>query len=810
MKRVVTLFMVLALAAPVLAQDLPRHPLTLKQAAQKQADDAPRVRHVTDKLNSTPEARAALRAFHEAKAAGLLPARKAKDDFNVGDTTEFNTLQNLDDPQNQRWTQRKFVLMGKNEVANVWIETLMLDQGHLSQSDIDDLTTALLDETPARSFNPAQGIVANTNEVYGQPPNYDGDGVVDILLYDIMEGGSCCTLGFVTYADLFPNPPAGVGNQADVLHLDANEGVKNFPKSTLLSVAAHEYTHLVHFNYDLVDPSTGGFREEIFVGEGLAEYGMVLNGYGFTTLHDLGYLSDAQERNISLYTWRGSENDYARGGLLISYLAERIGAREAGAILRDDNRGTAGFQSVLSPYGLDFETLLTDWHTANVLNDTAVESRFGYANPFFSDTRAGVQQIVDGRTATSTPVTVDTVAGGGVIYRVWQKVEDFEFSQEILVEAGQTPSSSVARARLRALLERPGAPLEVRDLNPGQNTHIFDGAYDRITLIIGHAKPVSSRAIGVGSDRVIYQYSANWGNEQTFTAQEIVYDDGRAAEDADGFWAYLLDNEGLARVANRFDVPAGSVLGTVSVTPYYENQFSNSEVPNDAPRNFRLHVWADDGNGEPGDELFSLELDDPRGNSNRTYNFFEIDLAEYAAELTGLPSPVYIGVTNTGDDKNYIVLTASLYTGEPVSYLHMPQFGPNNSGGWALMAGVTLGGVPVFAERALPIRATFLIPSAPVPVEGVAELPEAFTLEQNYPNPFNPTTAIRYSLPRTAEVRLTVFDVLGRHVATLFDGRQAAGAYEMPFEASAWASGLYFYTLETPERTLTRKMLLLK
>lgn len=86
----------------------------------------------------------------------------------------------------------------------------------------------------------------------------------------------------------------------------------------------------------------------------------------------------------------------------------------------------------------------------------------------------------------------------------------------------------------------------------------------------------------------------------------------------------------------------------------------------------------------------------------------------------------------------------------------------------------------------------------------------SFRLEQNYPNPFNPTTTIRYEVPRTAFVTLKVFDVLGRAVATLVQARQAAGRYDVLFNATGLPSGLYFYRLETEGFTATKKMTLLR
>lgn len=97
-------------------------------------------------------------------------------------------------------------------------------------------------------------------------------------------------------------------------------------------------------------------------------------------------------------------------------------------------------------------------------------------------------------------------------------------------------------------------------------------------------------------------------------------------------------------------------------------------------------------------------------------------------------------------------------------------------------------------------------------IEDVIEdgLPTQFVLEQNYPNPFNPTTSIEYSLPRTMHARLVVYNVLGREVATIVDGVQSAGEHTRRVDAAAWSSGVYFYTLETDGRSVTRQMIVLK
>ncbi len=80
-------------------------------------------------------------------------------------------------------------------------------------------------------------------------------------------------------------------------------------------------------------------------------------------------------------------------------------------------------------------------------------------------------------------------------------------------------------------------------------------------------------------------------------------------------------------------------------------------------------------------------------------------------------------------------------------------------------------------------------------IENQRGLPKTFALYQNYPNPFNPTTAISYQLSAVSQVTLKVYDVLGREVATLVDGQENAGVYKVNFNASRYASGVYFYRI---------------
>jgi hypothetical protein len=112
-------------------------------------------------------------------------------------------------------------------------------------------------------------------------------------------------------------------------------------------------------------------------------------------------------------------------------------------------------------------------------------------------------------------------------------------------------------------------------------------------------------------------------------------------------------------------------------------------------------------------------------------------------------------------------------------------------------------------------------------VEDVPVLPSEYALEQNYPNPFNPSTVIRYQLPTASHVSLRVYNMLGQEVATLVEGIQEAGFKSVTFSAEGrrlysssgsasggdahhLSSGVYFYRLQTADKSIIKRMMLLR
>jgi len=92
----------------------------------------------------------------------------------------------------------------------------------------------------------------------------------------------------------------------------------------------------------------------------------------------------------------------------------------------------------------------------------------------------------------------------------------------------------------------------------------------------------------------------------------------------------------------------------------------------------------------------------------------------------------------------------------------------------------------------------------------VSSFPDELTLLQNYPNPFNPVTSIRYEISQQASVKLLVHNLSGQEIARLVDGIQDVGVHEAIFNASTVPSGMYLYTLKTDNKTIIKKMMVMK
>lgn len=770
--------------------------------------------HVTHLLRERPEARQALADYQAARAAGKLPAAKSAPTDEIGDTRRFKVINFEKTDSRVVFDTLSFTLKAKENDFWIWVETAELDNGHVRDQDIDAFRTALAERTPSGSIDPNRGIIVNNEEVFGEPSDVDGNGVSFVLMVDVrdgFDGEGGYTGGFVWGGDI--STSTSQGNAADILYVDTYPSLyhNGQHRSTLgiEGIAAHEYEHLIHNAHDP--------NEVAFVDEGLAEWAILLNGYSFRSI---GYLDDTNEHNTRFLDWRHSDpdrvlNDYERAGLFTTYLAQRIGTVATGRLVQAINPangnpagGAMGYEVALGASNLALRDVVADFHTANVLNDRTAGVDWGYERADRQSLHAPPTRLLTEEGGLSVAVENFQLNAGAVQYFTWEDVSDLRFRLDVAAAVNPLLAGQVRpRLRLRAIVAGEGGGARVVDFDPGTTEHVIEGMHARITLLVMHQE--------ISQPTAAFDFSARWVGSGVET-ETVTYDDGLLAfyTKPDGTQTPLVFSLSAAAqgaAATRFELPAaGARLAKVSLAPYFLSQFSNGGQPSTAPRDVTLKVWGQGPDGKPGAELFSKTVTDPRAHASATgtFRFFDVDLTAHAAELSALPSTVFIGYGEAGTDENYTVVGAASYAEENRSFI-----GNLGEGSWKALWEVQFGDSAddeyPLENTVVPVRATFVLSAEPVAVEG-QELPEEITLSQNYPNPFNPTTAIRFSLPRAQEVRLAVYDVLGRQVAVLASGMQMAGTHEVQIDASTWSSGTYFYRLDAGGAAITRPMLLVK
>ena len=90
------------------------------------------------------------------------------------------------------------------------------------------------------------------------------------------------------------------------------------------------------------------------------------------------------------------------------------------------------------------------------------------------------------------------------------------------------------------------------------------------------------------------------------------------------------------------------------------------------------------------------------------------------------------------------------------------------------------------------------------------EVPSDFSLSQNYPNPFNPSTTIKFNIPKSGNVKITIYDIAGKKLADVLDRDIAAGSYSFKFDMGFLSSGVYFYRMVSGNFTDTKRMTIVK
>ncbi len=280
-------------------------------------------------------------------------------------------------------------LRKQGPITNIWVEDESWNNGYVNQEIVDSVYQRLVNRTNSQSINPNEGIIKIDTTLFGQPPNYDGDGVVDFLILNIIDdfdstaSNSPFIAGYFSPEDQTNNPTS---NQMDLMYLDSYPGIYyngSYHPDRVMATTAHEFQHLIHHHYDT--------NEETWLNEGLSQLASTYCGYGLD--YPGLYL---QNTNQSLTSWSGEVKDYARVQLWTLYCAEQLGLNFIKTLVSRPEHGVNSFNIAMQQVGLSgtMDDVFVNWTLANWLNSTSLDPAYGYYQPEAIGLRASVDSLI--------------------------------------------------------------------------------------------------------------------------------------------------------------------------------------------------------------------------------------------------------------------------------------------------------------------------------------------------------------------------------------------------------------------------------
>ena len=589
-------------------------------------DPFEKVVHPTPELARTPRGRAAFRWYHEQKAAGLLPQQPKSDD--AQETRYFRIW----DPDENEPVSMRFEHVGSDlhdpsvSGFRLWAGYIELQSGRITDQQIADHIVYLAHRTPnnAANIDPNKGAIENTIALYGEPSDADGNGIVEVLWYELLYAGAA---GYVDVWDW-----TSEGNGADIVHVGSAQKDVVWWTSTL----AHELHHLIQYNYDI---------DHAFVDEGMAEAGVI--PAGLVAFYPY-YLTYPSAYALPMYEWHGYLTSYERAALLFTYIAQRIGVRNMYAITQDPGYLTEGIVSAFDRVDFDvpLDEIIMDWHVANLLNDQSVRPEWGYETEDRKDVRASPQTKLHGSRDYALPMRTRSHAPGSPLYIAFEDMDKIE----LFYRAEEERHADVVRSVFMQF-DANDEFVQLFDIPHNSRYSIHDQIHRGVWLI-AHTDPDANWAE--------VTYEANWGNPQASDSLvTIVYDDGMTARPP-GFDTYgvYYDIVGTSRVAVRFAPrsfvgEAGEMyLNKLWLPAYWFDFWAHFGVPAGAKRELEWFVYSHKDN-EPDSVLYSGIAEDASGLEQPTtwdLQLFDVDIA--AGTIGPLPDTVYIAFTPTMVENN--------------------------------------------------------------------------------------------------------------------------------------------------------------
>ena len=388
------------------------------------------------------------------------------------------------------------------------------------------------------------------------------------------------------------------------------------------------------------------------------------------------------------------------------------------------------------------------------------------------------------------------------------------------------------------------AQINVKPFTQGQ-TAFYE--FDNVKNMIGTLRVLSDAApysilgqSGQCTADFHYQIQNNTSVFPSFSLLQVSVD-GHAVDNV------RPDQNGKVRLILS-DPDSSITSATISLIPASGNEIAlpvssagalsyDASIPSSLPTGFLdIVVRAEDKNGNrcemtasPG-FYFGSTIDGARPDARLRMNSYSLDSVESANMQAGDTLNYTLSYTNFGSDtaRNVVVAFPTTPSFRPVGSqswtkssfavndtvhipVHLVFLGKQNANDslayYSPVVSWTSGGTNYVRKHNVLVD----FQSTITDVEQTSSvMPFRYELHQNYPNPFNPSTTIHYDLPKQSKVKMVVYDILGREVATLVNETKNAGSYQVIWNANRVASGVYFYRLQADAFTETKKLMIIK
>jgi Secretion system C-terminal sorting domain len=711
------------------------------------------VGHITYPLDGTPilESRnAEVREYFKKNpnALNTTKLRKTKWDFTIGAQKNWYAYNFVNDTR----YQSSFTCRAIGTHCYIFVEDSLWGT-RVNQTAVDSVLSAFDVRTPA---NPNEGVYEMDVGAFGNPPDIDNDPRIIILILNIKDGFNGLWGYEAGYFDSYNETDLSESNEAEVYYLDADPVDLNtaYGLQTAMATTAHEFQHMINFNYHTTTPQL------TFINEGCSMLAELYCGY---PIFDQSLYEN--ETNYYLFGWRESNNtlvlnDYSRAQRFFLYFWDHFGIGIFKYIVQSPYDGINLLNYSLQQDGqtLTFNDTFIDWLIANSLDDESYNNYYGYSYPNL--TKAYAKTYYN-----------PNASGNDSLYNLAADYIIFTDGRNLKITFSSASSSVIVKAielgeNIKQVTNVP--------LNSEFDIPDYGTTYDSVTFVIINQDENNKEAYSFKSSGVAIS-----------TVKELKWDDTEPT-------GYLsLDKNDT--VAVTFDAVTGGELDSVRIGLRHAGSITGSIFEYNNQFLTNSSVTTPLGKKLAGPFTASISTTPSYPYPVPWPNWSAVDLSPYKISTNQpfvvafvIPDPTTPGVmvteysgTDFHNSWTYDVSQGRwlYYVSDSTTYLYL------------IRAYVTLNANDTVS---------------------VASGPLEFTLLQNYPNPFNPWTIIGFTLPGEERVSLKVFNILGQQVADLTEQDYSAGQHNIKFDGTNFSSGIYYYTIKAGAFTQTKKMILLK